>query len=131
MRCLIVSVLLSCIPAAMAQEYEHYTRPSAEELQEELFGVHLFGVVDGGEIWNECIEKDGDTLYTIGDRQSRGKAWIPQDGWICFNYGDDSDHCFTAIRNKNGWVFRSSGTTWETTQVRDNVEVCLLSDMIG
>lgn len=131
MRQLFTAILFLCAPTALAQEYQNYEPPSAEELREALFGVHLFGVVDGGETWNECIEKDGDTLYTIGDVQSRGKAWVPEAGWICFNYGDDRDNCFTTIRTENGWVFRGYGTTWETTQIRDDVEVCLLSDMIG
>jgi len=125
----ILSVLIT-LPAN-AQSHDRYSPPSAEELREALFGVHLFGTVDFGEIWNECIEKDGDTLYTIGGREVRGKAWIPSDGRICFTYGDDVDHCFAAIPTDDGWVFRGGGTTWQTTQVRENVEVCLLSDMIG
>ena len=78
------------------------SQPTAEEMKQELFGVHLFGVVGFGELWNECIEPDGDTLYTIGDRQDRGKAWVPEDGVICFNYGGP-DHCFNAYRDGEGF----------------------------
>ena len=115
---------------AAAQNGVIASQPTAEEMKQELFGVHLFGVVGFGELWNECIEPDGDTLYTIGDRQDRGKAWVPEDGVICFNYGGP-DHCFNAYRDGEGFLFRGSGTTWQTTKIRENVEVCLLSDMIG
>lgn len=127
---ILASLLLSALPAA-AQDHEAYKPPSVEELQRDLFGVHLFGTVDYGETWNECIEPDGDTLYTIGQREARGKAWIPADGRICFTYGDGVNHCFAVIPTDVGWVFRGGGTTWQTTQIRENVEVCLLSDMIG
>ena len=131
MRLILLSLFMFLPPLASAQVVDPYVPPSVEELQTELFGVHLFGVVDGGEIWNECIETDGDTLYTFGDRQLRGKAWIPEAGKICFTYGDNISHCFAAIRDQDGWVFRGNGTTWQTTQIRDDVDVCLLSDMIG
>lgn len=131
MRRFIALVSLALAPCALAQTVEPYVPPTAEEMQKELFGAHLYGLVDFGETWNECIETDGDTLYTIGGRERRGKAWIPEDGRICFTYGDGEDHCFAAIRTADGWVFRGGGTTWQTTQIRENVEVCLLSDMIG
>ena len=124
-------ILLLLVPGiAVAQQAVIASQPSAEEMRRELFGAHLFGVVGFGELWNECIEPDGDTLYTIGDRQERGRAWVPDDGVICFNYGGP-DHCFEAYRDGEGFLFRGSGTTWQTTKIRENVEVCLLSDMIG
>lgn len=131
MKSIMAATALSFAAPAFAQTTDVYTPPSAEQLRQELFGVHLFGTVDYGETWNECIEPDGDTLYTLGDREIRGKAWIPEDGRICFNYGDGVDHCFAAIRLENGWVFRGGGTTWATNNIRENVKVCLLSDMIG
>ena len=130
MRAVVLSVLLLVPGAAFAQQAVIASQPTAEEMKQELFGVHLFGVVGFGELWNECIEPDGDTLYAIGDRQERGKAWVPEDGVICFNYGGP-DHCFDAYRDGEGFLFRGSGSTWQTTKIRENVEVCLLSDMIG
>ena len=130
MRLKLLTVLCLVPGIAVAQQSVIASQPSAEEMKQELFGVHLFGVVGFGELWNECIEPDGDTLYTIGDRQERGKAWVPEDGVICFNYGGP-DHCFSAYRDGEGFLFRGSGTTWQTTKIREDVEVCLLSDMIG
>jgi len=122
--------LLAALPA-IAQGEDAAQAVPAEDMRKELFGAHLFGTVDYGETWNECIEPDGDTLYTIGGREVRGKAWVPSDGRICFTYGDGIDHCFSAIRDGDGWIFRGGQSSWKTTQIRENVEVCLLSDMIG
>ena len=130
MRARMLALLLIIPGIAAAQEYVIGTQPTAQEMKQELFGVHLFGTVGIGELWNECIEPDGDTLYTISGRQERGKAWVPDDGVICFNYGGP-DHCFNAYRSSDGFVFRGSGSTWQTTKIRENVDVCLLSDMIG
>ncbi len=130
MRVQLLALLMIVPGVAIAEESVIGGQPSAEEMKQELFGAHLFGVVGIGQLWNECIEPDGDTLYTIEDVQERGKAWIPGDGVICFNYGGP-DHCFNAYRSRDGFVFRGSGSTWQTTKIRENVEVCLLSDMIG
>ena len=130
MRMVLLGILLMWPMSSVAQTSADEAPPSAEQMKKDLFGVHLFGTVGFGELWNECIEPDGDTLYTIGDQQERGKATIPEDGTICFNYGGP-DHCFRAYLDRDGYVFKGGGTIWKTTKIRDNVEVCLLSDMIG
>lgn len=130
MRALLAATLMMIPAVAIADERVIGGQPSADDIQSELFGAHLFGVVGIGEHWNECIEPDGDTLYTIGDVQEKGKAWVPQDGEICFNYGGP-DHCFSVYRSAKGFVLKGGGSTWQTNKIRENVDVCLLSDMIG
>ena len=130
MRALFVATLMMIPAFAAADESVIGGQPSADDIKSELFGAHLFGVVGIGESWNECIERDGDTLYTRDDVQERGKAWVPEDGVICFNYGGP-DHCFSVYRSAKGFVLKGGGSTWQTTKIRENVEVCLLSEMIG
>lgn len=128
----LVSILFAGLPLASAQVLSEARQLSAEEMQQQLFGVHLFGTVNGGEIWNECIETDGDTLYTIGGRQERGKAWVSPTAKICFNYGNSLNHCFDAYEVDGELMFRGAGgSIWKTTKVREGVEVCLLNDMVS
>ena len=130
MRIVLSALFMMLASPAGAQHVALGRQMTAEELEQEMFGVHLFGTVGAGQIWNECIEPDGDTLYTFGESQSRGKAWIPDDESICFNYGGP-DHCFQAYRSRDGYIFHGGETVWETTNIRRDVEVCTLSDMIG
>ena len=130
MRRLGLAFCLALVLPAVAQDPAGVDQPAAEELQRELFGVHLYGEVGGNERWNECIEPDGDTRYQIGDRDVRGRAWIPADGAICFNYGGPN-HCFSVHRNGEGYAFRGGGLTYRTTEIRKGIVFCLSSELIG
>ncbi len=105
---------------------------SAGDVQKELFGVHMRGVMGVSDTpWSECIEPDGDTVYRVGDKIMTGKAYTGDGGALCFSYeaqAERVENCFSVSRDVNGgYVFSSearTGSVFRTQSVQRSIKVC-------
>lgn len=108
------------------------------EAKAALFGIHLYGTTtDFGMKWDECIEPDGDTLYTTPEGQMHGRLTISPRGYACFAYEDTgfrAPQCFVVWRNKDGLALTSEfggGEVFVTTKVVHGIRTCEKADLIG
>jgi hypothetical protein len=144
MHKVIIAVMLAAFSAsalALAQPVPPRAATSvmtAAELKAALFGVHLYGVAGegAGMRWDECIEPDGDTLYTTPTGEMHGRLTIAARGLACFAYDDDdfrTAECFTMRRNKDGFVFSGEfgGSDFVVTKVVRGIRTCEKQDLIG
>lgn len=109
---------------------------TAQEVRDELFGVHMFGVTDTlGFDWDECIEPSGLTVYrtvNTDDPQpysQQGLLEVDTLGQACFSYppnGDPAPSCFQVYRNGDGYIFASGfgSGRYITTRVLRDVTSC-------
>ena len=109
---------------------------SAQEVRDELFGVHMFGVTDTlGFDWDECIEPSGLTVYRTIDADDpqpysqQGLLQVNDLGMACFSYppnGDPSPSCFQVYRNGDGYIFANGfgDGRYITTKVLRNITIC-------
>ncbi len=109
---------------------------SAQEVRDELFGVHMFGVTDTlGFDWDECIEPSGLTVYRTIDADDpqpysqQGLLQVNDLGMACFSYppnGDPAPSCFQVYRSGDGYIFANGfgDGRYITTKVLRNVTSC-------
>ncbi|MEM6626400.1 MAG: hypothetical protein AAF719_06820 [Pseudomonadota bacterium] len=93
---------------------------SPDEARRELFGVRLAGVTSfSADPWWECVEPDGDTVYSFAGWEQRGRLEISNDAQACFRYDTDnyeSQHCFAVTRRGDGYAFWGGGNGLFFTQ---------------
>ena len=97
-------------------------RLTAEEARRELLGVELAGVNEAdGDVWRECIEPGGRTVYRRGGEVQAGRLEVRPDGQACFNYPPDTYwSCFDVVREGENYRFDD----FITRTVRRNVREC-------
>lgn len=132
MRRAFFCLALICVPmgSAVAQTIQGVL--SSEELENEMYGVELSGVAGISDLpWTECIEPDGDTVYTYQGVQLVGKMKVRPGGLACFDYGQRTNatqNCFSVMRNgEDGYVFSGgarNGGQFRTESVRRDVKAC-------
>ncbi|MDP3737210.1 MAG: hypothetical protein Q8R02_07465 [Hyphomonadaceae bacterium] len=101
-----------------------------------LHGIEMQGYSPTlGISWKECIQPNGETLYTTPDGVRNGKLLVSPRGEACFSYEDDdyaSISCFITTRNgADGLRFEGFGTIFITTRITKGVKVCKPYDLIG
>ena len=101
-----------------------------------LFGIEMQGYSPTlGISWKECIQPNGETLYTTPDGVRNGRLMVSPAGQACFSYEDDdyaSISCFTTTRNGPGGLrFEGFGAIFITTRIITGVTVCKPHDLIG
>ncbi|MBY9065267.1 hypothetical protein K1X12_00060 [Hyphomonas sp. WL0036] len=122
-------------PIADAEQKRAGNEPlSVEEMQAELFGIRMSGVVvQTGQPWNECVEPGGRTLYEFGGGFSEGLLQITEDGQACFTYPETGTSCFRGQRAPKGYMFYAvgGGGTFHANKIERGVKRCIASDLIG
>ncbi len=136
MRAGLVSILaILAVGAATAQEsgaVDGLVELTPDEARAELFGVHLYGVLAGSERpWDECIEPDGYTRYSIDGRVKRGRLWIDPEEGACFTYDGATASCFKVYRHGDGYLFAAGLSRYVTVEVRRPVASCLDAEPIA
>lgn len=101
---------------------------TAAEAKKELFGVDLFGTVEGRPDyrWRECIDAKGFTLYQHDGVEERGQLTINERGEACFSYppgNKNRTNCFSARKTAKGYDFQGFGLLFHATMAR-RVETC-------
>lgn len=133
---LALAALAFALPAA-AQLKKGAGVPLKEaEAKTALFGIEMQGYSPTlGISWKECIQPNGETLYTTPDGVRNGKLLVSPRGEACFSYDDDdyaSISCFITTRNgADGLRFEGFGTIFITTKITKGVKVCKPYDLIG
>ena len=131
--------LAAMLAAAFCQANGQSAPPlSAEEMRQELFGVHMFGVETSTQMrWDECIEPNGRTVYRFafpGEEvpySQNGQLRVTDDGLACFSYpseGEEPDwSCFRALRRGEGYAFfdaKGGPGVFLTTRIDRGKETC-------
>lgn len=132
MRAAIIALAFLAVPAGSATAQSIQGVLTANELKKEMYGVKMEGVAGISDLpWTECIEPDGDTVYSYQGVQLVGHFSVGDDGLACFNYGEQgatSRNCFSVYREgSDGYVFSGgarNGGQFKTTSVTRNVKAC-------
>jgi hypothetical protein len=101
---------------------------SRGEIEAELFGVRLSGVVAGTATpWSECISPAGRTVYRIAGTRVSGRLEIRDGDQACFRY-DGPASCFTVHRDGAGYRFVGPGADFIATRVERGVDRCVANE---
>ena len=133
---LALAALAFAAPAAAQLKKGSGVPMKEAEAKASLFGIEMQGYSPTqGISWKECIQPNGETLYTTPDGVRNGRLLVSPAGQACFSYEDDdyaSISCFTTTRNgADGLRFEGFGTIFITTRITKGVKVCKPHDLIG
>ena len=107
---------------------------SREDIEGELFGVRVSGVIEGTDIrWRECIQIDGETVYEVdGQPPLRGVVTVTDDDLACFSYGGLAS-CFRVERTNERYAFVDAVDRFLVKEVERAVSQCNVtgSEAIG
>lgn len=134
----VVAAVVTLAGAAHGEE----RRLTAGEIKKDWFGIVMSGVTrEAQERWTECIEPDGDTVYTHQGRPlMRGKMWTQAGDLVCFAYEDTEfldSSCFSAWTRNGKTEFRAEPAApgddvFEVRRIQRNVKSCPKpSELIG
>ncbi len=132
---------MAAAAVAAAQSRAPNAPITAGEMQDELFGVHLYGVqTPEGWRWDECIDPAGLTVFRVYPPDGENAVPYSEEGRLetvgdrvglaCFSYPPDDDPqpaCFSAVRRGDGYMFRPHGVEgglFITTKVKRGVKSC-------
>lgn len=132
MRTIMLSSLALILSGTALAERSIQSVLSSEELQKELFGVHLQGVAALDETsWSECVEPGGKTIFSHQGVERTGHMTIRENGLACFTYEEEgiaSSNCFSVARDGvGGYVFSSvtvQSAQFRATSVTRNIKSC-------
>lgn len=130
---LVVGLFSAAVSLAPALAESLQSVLTSDDIKEEIFGVHLEGVAGISDLpWTECIEPDGDTIYSYQGKTLTGKMRINEEyDLVCFDYegrGQSPLNCFSVMRDgKGGYIFSGgagNGGQFKTTAVHRNINSC-------
>jgi hypothetical protein len=133
---LALAALVLAAPAAAQLKKGSGTPMKEAETKAALYGIEMQGYSPTfGMSWKECIQPNGETLYTTPDGIMNGRLLVSPRGEACFSYEDDdyaTISCFTTTKNgPDGLRFEGFGAIFVTTKITKGVKVCKPYDLIG
>lgn len=107
---------------------------SAQALKNALFGKEISGTIaETGQSWRECIDPDGNTRFTLGNRTINGRLRVDASNQACFAYESSRYRdwvCWDGAKSGAHIVFSRDGSvTFRVEQTRNNIRSCAPEDV--